>query len=228
LKRRTRRPTLRRPPGPAGRVAPVQDSRPEGKGAHAEEVGEEGPGAQTGEVGPDQEGRQGHDAGAEDLSEARPGEEGEEEAHCTATDSAGNTAEGDFAVTVGDTTTPELSLPASIVTPSTSLAGAEVTYEASATDLVDGAVPVSCAPVSGSTFAVGTTAVGCTAADAVGNSVTGSFTIQVLDTIFVPRSTEDCKKGGWRYLTDDRGVPFKNQGDCVSYVATRGRNKAAG
>jgi hypothetical protein len=34
--------------------------------------------------------------------------------------------------------------------------------------------------------------------------------------------------GGWRTLTDAEGRPFKNQGDCVSYVASLGRNPAAG
>jgi hypothetical protein len=33
----------------------------------------------------------------------------------------------------------------------------------------------------------------------------------------------DCKKGAW----EDWGV-FKNQGDCVSYIATNGRNAPAG
>jgi hypothetical protein len=38
-----------------------------------------------------------------------------------------------------------------------------------------------------------------------------------------PASKEDCKKGGWR----DFEV-FKNQGDCVSFVATGGKNPASG
>lgn len=38
----------------------------------------------------------------------------------------------------------------------------------------------------------------------------------------------DCKKGGWQSLTDAFGTPFKNQGDCVSYFATDGRNLASG
>jgi hypothetical protein len=38
-----------------------------------------------------------------------------------------------------------------------------------------------------------------------------------------PRSKDDCKKDGWRSF----GV-FKNQGDCVSFVATGGRNGPAG
>jgi len=41
-------------------------------------------------------------------------------------------------------------------------------------------------------------------------------------------SADQCKNGGWQYLTDDLGNLFKNQGDCVSYVATKGRNKGAG
>lgn len=42
----------------------------------------------------------------------------------------------------------------------------------------------------------------------------------------VASSKEACKKGGWMTLTDDLGNSFKNQGDCVSYVATGGTNKA--
>lgn len=44
----------------------------------------------------------------------------------------------------------------------------------------------------------------------------------------VVTSAGQCKDGGWQYLTDDLGNLFKNQGDCVSYVATKGRNKGAG
>lgn len=43
-----------------------------------------------------------------------------------------------------------------------------------------------------------------------------------------PVVRDDCKHGGWRLLVDAQGRPFKNQGDCVSYVATGGRNTAAG
>ncbi|MGH9050108.1 MAG: right-handed parallel beta-helix repeat-containing protein [Acidimicrobiia bacterium] len=44
----------------------------------------------------------------------------------------------------------------------------------------------------------------------------------------IPTSQDDCKKNGWMTRTDDTGRPFKNQGDCVSYVATGGQNKADG
>jgi hypothetical protein len=38
----------------------------------------------------------------------------------------------------------------------------------------------------------------------------------------LPRQTAQCKNGGWRSF----GV-FKNQGDCVSFVATGGKNPPA-
>jgi hypothetical protein len=34
----------------------------------------------------------------------------------------------------------------------------------------------------------------------------------------VPTSKKQCKKGGWRKLTDSNGRPFKNQGQCVKFV----------
>ena len=39
-----------------------------------------------------------------------------------------------------------------------------------------------------------------------------------------PTSVDQCKKGGW--LT--YGDMFKNQGDCVSFVVTEGRNAPDG
>lgn len=36
----------------------------------------------------------------------------------------------------------------------------------------------------------------------------------------------DCKDGRWRGMVDAHGNGFRNQGDCVSYYATDGRNKA--
>lgn len=38
---------------------------------------------------------------------------------------------------------------------------------------------------------------------------------------------DGCKKGTWRSLADRLGNDFRNQGDCVSYFATGGRNLAA-
>jgi hypothetical protein len=42
----------------------------------------------------------------------------------------------------------------------------------------------------------------------------------------VPKTANQCKGGGWQKLTDTNGTPFKNQGDCVSFVATDGANLA--
>lgn len=36
-----------------------------------------------------------------------------------------------------------------------------------------------------------------------------------------------CKSGGWKTMVDGSGNRFKNQGDCVSYFATKGKNPGA-
>ena len=47
--------------------------------------------------------------------------------------------------------------------------------------------------------------------------------VVVVDAPPLPTSKEQCKNGGWRSF----GV-FKNKGDCVSFVATGGKNPPAG
>jgi hypothetical protein len=99
---------------------------------------------------------------------------------CSATDAHGNASSGSFTVTVADTTPPAVQVPADFSAVATSTAGAVVTYDATAVDLVDGAVAPTCAPSSGSVFAPGATTVTCTAHDANGNqSAPGSFQVQV-------------------------------------------------
>lgn len=44
----------------------------------------------------------------------------------------------------------------------------------------------------------------------------------------VATDKDQCKSNGWTTLTDANGKSFKNQGDCVSYVATHGKNQANG
>jgi hypothetical protein len=34
----------------------------------------------------------------------------------------------------------------------------------------------------------------------------------------VPTDKDQCKHGGWQNLADDQGEPFRNQGQCVSFV----------
>ena len=99
---------------------------------------------------------------------------------CSATDKAGNTGVSDpFNVVVADTTAPEVATPANIVVGNDV---ATVTYaNATATDLVDGNVPASCTPASGTKFALGTTTVTCTATDQAGNTGTKRFTVKVQD-----------------------------------------------
>jgi hypothetical protein len=103
--------------------------------------------------------------------------------NCTATDHAGNAATPtSFTVSVVDTTPPVLALPGNITSEATSAAGAIVSFSATANDLVSGSVPVTCAPVSGSTFALGTTTVHCSATDAASNEGSGEFSVTVRDT----------------------------------------------
>lgn len=54
------------------------------------------------------------------------------------------------------------------------------------------------------------------------NGTTFTFEAEVVD----PSDKEKCKKGGWQDFTTSPG-PFKNQGDCVSYFATGGKNTAS-
>jgi large repetitive protein len=100
---------------------------------------------------------------------------------CSSTDSRGNRSTGTLKVTVQDKTAPSLTLPTTTVAEATGAAGAAVSYAATASDLVDGAVAVSCDKASGSTFALGDTTVGCSATDKAGNKATGSFTVTVGD-----------------------------------------------
>jgi hypothetical protein len=100
---------------------------------------------------------------------------------CSATDSAGATTSGSFAVTVRDTTAPSLSgMPSDRSVTTTDPGGAAVTWaDPSANDIVDDSPYVGCSPASGSTFAVGTTTVTCTATDDRGNHSSLSFSVSV-------------------------------------------------
>jgi parallel beta-helix repeat protein len=62
------------------------------------------------------------------------------------------------------------------------------------------------------------TVISATATDAAGD--TSEF---AKDIVTLPASADQCKKGGWQAY----GV-FKSQGDCVSFVATGGKNSPTG
>ena len=105
---------------------------------------------------------------------------------CSVTDSGGHTTAGSFTITVYDSP-PVLSLPGDITAEATSPAGAAVNFSATATDLIDGPIPVICSPASGSTFPItgwfsSGVRVDCSATDSGGNTVSGSFRVRVRDT----------------------------------------------
>ena len=84
-----------------------------------------------------------------------------------------------FVVHVVDTTAPALSLPAPVTVTTQNPYGAIATFTATASDLVDGSLAVTCTPPSGSTFVPGPTTVTCTATDSHGNTSTGTFTVTI-------------------------------------------------
>lgn len=47
--------------------------------------------------------------------------------------------------------------------------------------------------------------------------------VMINSTTYTFESADACKKGGWQQFTSSPG-PFKNQGDCVSYFASGGKN----
>ena len=57
------------------------------------------------------------------------------------------------------------------------------TYPVTATDDVDGSVPVSCLPAAPHFFAVGATTVNCSASDSAGHTSRASFSVTVVDSI---------------------------------------------
>ena len=57
-------------------------------------------------------------------------------------------------------------------------------------------------------------------------SASGATGVDTFTAVFgpqLPTSKAQCDKGGWQTFPG-----FKNQGDCVSYVASKGKNKPAG
>jgi hypothetical protein len=101
--------------------------------------------------------------------------------NCTVTDGGGLTASGSFQVVVVDTTAPTfVGMPAGLDLTTSDPAGAPLVYTPpTATDVVDPNVVVVCSPPSGEIAPVGPSFVSCTATDAVGNSVTGGFPVNV-------------------------------------------------
>ncbi len=47
----------------------------------------------------------------------------------------------------------------------------------------------------------------------------GTITATLVLSPHTPQFKAECKNGGWRTLANDRGQAFRNQGQCVSFVA---------
>jgi N-acetylneuraminic acid mutarotase len=103
---------------------------------------------------------------------------------CTAGDLHGNQNTATFTVRVipKNTKPPKVKAPNNMKVEATGPSGAVVTFAATATDKVDGSIPVACAPASGAAFPLGATDVTCSATNSFGLSDTDSFTITVRDT----------------------------------------------
>jgi hypothetical protein len=56
------------------------------------------------------------------------------------------------------------------------------------------------------------------------SNITVNGQLQVPETTSAPTTKDDCKNGGWQNFNP----AFKNQGDCVSWVATNGKNPPNG
>ena len=85
-------------------------------------------------------------------------------------------------VLVHDTTPPSLTVPDGIVAEAAGPEGTVVNFAASATDIVSGAVPVSCTFRSGERFPIGDTVVRCAATDAEELMTIREFVVTVVDT----------------------------------------------
>jgi uncharacterized repeat protein (TIGR03803 family) len=104
---------------------------------------------------------------------------------CSATDAHGNRSHRNFDVVVQDTKPPVLSgVPSTRTFEAANAGGAIGTWPLpTAFDLVDGVVPVSCTPASGSLFGLGDTMVTCSAIDRHTNHAEAIFAVHVVDTV---------------------------------------------
>ncbi len=144
---------------------------------------------------------------------------------CTGIDDAGNVGRTSFLVRVADTTAPAWPALADVTVTAAADHGATVTWAAvAAVDLVDGALPAGCAPMSGTWFAIGETRVTCTATDTSGNASQTSFLVTVLAPPPPPPPSDS--DGDGVPDAEDR-VPHSNMAATVSIGActTRVENR---
>ena len=95
-------------------------------------------------------------------------------------DIAGNFSDASSGNVVNDKIVPVITVPTDIIISTTNSSGTEVSFTATATDIVDSEVAVVCAPASGSVFPIGTTTVSCSATDVATNAADKkTFTVTV-------------------------------------------------
>ncbi len=87
-----------------------------------------------------------------------------------------------FNVTVKDASPPSFKVPNSILRQADNLRGTKITYDANASDTVDGSAVTTCDPPSGTTFPLGLNQVKCTATDKSGNTAETSFSVIIGQT----------------------------------------------
>jgi HYR domain-containing protein len=100
---------------------------------------------------------------------------------CRASNIYGERSTGFVFIFVYDTGLPVVRVPYRIVAQAESDEGSKIEFEATASDVVDGPLPVRCDPSSGSLFPIGVTWVECTATDSTGNTGHEVFAIEIID-----------------------------------------------
>ncbi|HKO75106.1 MAG TPA: HYR domain-containing protein [Gaiellaceae bacterium] len=145
---------------------------------------------------------------------------GQTNVSCTATDHAGNQAQGTLQVSVIDTTPPVLAPHIDVpATTQTAPGGAVVEFTYAADAVIDAGDPnptVTCSPASGSLFEFGTTIVTCTATDKWGNvSEPDQFEVLVQAGEIPPKPTL-----AWSVpsITNETSVDFTFSADSGSMV----------
>ncbi|HKQ22096.1 MAG TPA: HYR domain-containing protein, partial [Nitrososphaeraceae archaeon] len=116
-----------------------------------------------------------------------------------------------FNVTVKDTTAPTFKVPNSILRQADNVHGTKITYDANASDTVDGNAVTTCDPPSGSLFPLGLNQVNCTATDKSGNTAEISFSVIIGQT-----PSEENASPAISMLTDNATNQLKSLESPVS------------
>jgi hypothetical protein len=99
---------------------------------------------------------------------------------------------------IKDTTPPDLRLPASVHTRTTSRHGRVLSFRPVALDAIDGEIPETCTPASPHRYPIGKTNVTCRATDKAGNRAVGNFAVYVTKTSPRPQRKIERQAGAVR------------------------------